>query len=384
MTEGGRFTLRGRLVVGHELVEGALVIERGRIAEVRRGRPGEPVGAVYEAPIVAPGYIDLQVNGGFGVEVDGNPASFRTLARRLPERGVTAYLPTAITAPPEFYSPVFAAYEAALGAPGAEPLGIHLEGPYLSPLRKGAHRLEVIEAARPEGLEALLTPHVRLVTLAPERDGAAAMIRRIVRHGAIVSLGHLNATYEEFVRGVDAGATMATHLYNAMRPFGHRDPGPIAATLIDERVTAGLIADGYHVHPAAVRLAVRARGPAGVALVSDIVLPAGLPSGQYTYSGLDVTVEGNRTSLPDGTIAGAIATLDEGVRNVVTWTGLSPAAAIAMATETPARLLGLRHKGRIVEGADADLLLLDDGLHVRATFARGECVYTAPGFAALP
>ena len=217
---------------------------------------------IYEAAFVAPGFIDLQVNGGFGVEVGEDPEAIRTLAARLPETGVTAFLPTVITSPSEFYPKAIAAFEAAKDAPGARPLGLHVEGPFLSPQRHGAHRRDLIESADPRLLDTLLeSDAVRLVTLAPERPDAPELIRRLKARGILVSLGHTDATYEQFEAGVAAGARMATHLYNAMSPFGHRAPGAIGAALLDDRVTVGLIADGVHSHRASLQLAYRSQAP---------------------------------------------------------------------------------------------------------------------------
>jgi N-acetylglucosamine-6-phosphate deacetylase len=372
----GRFSVRGRLALGGELVPGTLVVEDGRIAEIRRGETGEAPQSVHQAAIVAPGYIDLQVNGGFGVDIGESAEPIQTLARRLPERGVTGFLPTMVTSPDEVYPGVFAAFEAARSAPGARAFGLHLEGPFLSPLRAGAHRVEIIEAARPELLESLLEAgSMRLMTLAPERPHGHDLIRRLWAHDVLVSLGHSNATYEEFIEGVDAGAAMATHLFNAMSPFGHRTPNTIGAALLDDRVTAGLIVDGIHSHPASVQLAVRVKGPDRICLVSDIMTAAGMPPGVYTLAGRPVTVDRTSARLEDGTLAGAIVTLDQNVRSTVAWTGLPPAQVIRMATEVPARLIGESTTGRLLRGLDADLVLLDADLHVQSTFVRGRQVY---------
>ena len=371
-------TITGKLLLGNSLVPGSITIVGDRIADVRRG-PDADQRADLKADIVAPGLIDLQVNGGFGVEVGADPASILILAQRLPETGVTAFLPTLITSPPDFYPQVFDAMRAAGIPDGAEPLGLHLEGPFLSPRRAGAHKLHLIEAANDTLFNALLeATGIRLVTLAPERPGAAERIRRLRERGIVVSLGHTDATYEQFVPAVDAGATMATHLYNAMSPFGHRAPGVIGAALVHDRVTVGLIADGVHSHPASVRLAVRAKGADRIALVSDIMPAAGMPPGVYTLGGQQVTVDKTTAKLADGTLAGSIATLDQAVRNIVRWTDATPVDALRMASEVPARTLGLPDRGRIVPGATADIALFDDDLMVQATIARGRVVYQLP------
>jgi N-acetylglucosamine-6-phosphate deacetylase len=374
------FAIRGRLAIGGVLESGAIVVADGRIVEVLRApRDGALPRLIIDAPIVAPGLIDLQVNGGFGLEIGIDPPALSVLARRLPEAGVTSYLPTLISSPAPTYRSAFAALMTLRETRGARALGLHLEGPFLSPNWKGAHPLSAIEEASDVLFEELLEfPALRLMTLAPELPGALTRIRRLRDRGVQVSLGHTNATFEEFLAGVDAGAEMATHLYNAMSPFGHRAPGAIGAALTDERVTVGLIADGVHSHPASLRLAVRAKGADRVALVTDMMAGAGMPPGRYQLGGQPVVVDDTASHLDDGTLAGAILTLDQAVRNAVRLAGVTPAQALRMATEIPARLMGQTEGGRIVAGALGDLVLLDDNLHVVATIIGGEMTYRRP------
>lgn len=372
-----RYAIRGDLLLGDRLEPGAVVIEAGRIdAIVPEPREGDLPKRVIEAEIVAPGLIDLQVNGGFGVNIGDDPAAMRELSARLPAAGVTAYLPTFISANAHQYAQAFAAFDVAKDAPGAKPLGLHLEGPFLSPIRAGAHRRDALELADDALFETLLAAEsLRLMTLAPERPGAERRIRKLVERGVLVSLGHTNATYEQFEAGVAAGARMATHLYNAMSPFGHRAPGAIGAALVDPRVTVGLIADGVHSHPASIDLAVRAKGPARIALVSDLMQAAGMPPGNYELGGQTVIVDGSTARLPGGALAGSIVTVDQAIRNVVAWTDAAPAQAVQMASEVPARLLGLSDRGRLADGFAADLVLFDANLNVETTIIAGQFVH---------
>jgi len=379
----GTFAVRGRLLLGSELTPGAVVVEGGRIVGVARdAHDGNLPNPILDAAIVAPGWIDLQVNGGFGVEVGDDAAAIRHLSACLPRTGVTGYLPTVVTAPTAFYPRAYAAFEQAGRdardgqVAGARALGLHLEGPFLSPARKGAHRKDLIEAADPRILEDLPRDEVvRLVTLAPERAGAIERIRLLRRRGIVVSLGHSDASYDAFERGVDAGATMATHLYNAMSPFGHRAPGVIGAALVDDRLVVGLIADGVHSHAASVALAVRAKGAERIALITDMISAAGMGPGEYQLGGQAVTVDEHSARLANGTLAGAIITMDQAVRNAVAWGRATPGEALRMASTTPADVLGLDRVGQLSVGRDADLVLLDDALQVEATIIAGQVVY---------
>ncbi len=352
-------------------------MEAGRIVDVlREPVPSALPATVHEGAVVSPGFIDLQVNGGFGAEVGEDAEAIRHLAARLPATGVTAFLPTLVSSRPEVYPRACQAFLESGDAQGALPLGLHLEGPLISPRRAGAHRPSAIESASPQVWEPFLKHDaLRLVTLAPEVEGALEHIRRLHARGVVVSLGHTDASYDEFRKGVDAGATMVTHLFNAMSDFQHRAPGAVGAALVDDRVAVGLIADGVHSHPASLRLAVRAKGPDRVVLVTDAIAGAGMAPGVYQLDGQDILVEESLARLPDGRLAGSVLTLDQAVRNVVAWTGTSAGEACAMASQVPARLLGLRSKGRLAVGFDADLVLLDEALRVQATFREGGCVY---------
>jgi N-acetylglucosamine-6-phosphate deacetylase len=378
---GGRdascFAVRGLLALESGLVGGAVVVRDGRIVEVARGSGALDLPeTVHETAIVSPGYIDLQVNGGFGVEVSDSAEAIVHLSRRLPATGVTGFLPTLVSSTTEIYPRACRAFLAGRDAFGARALGLHLEGPFLSQRRAGAHRARAIEEASEEVYDAFVAKGaLSLVTLAPEAPGGLERIRRLRSHGVVVSLGHTDATYEEFEKGIDAGARMATHLFNAMSGFSHRAPGAAGAALVDDRVTVGLIADGVHCHPASVRLAVKTKGAERVALVTDSIAGAGMEPGVYQLDGQDILVDETLAKLPDGKLAGSVLSLDQAVRNVVAWSGVGVSEACRMASEVPARVLGLESKGTLAPGKDADLVLLDDHLRVTATFRGGESVF---------
>lgn len=368
------FAVRGQFLDGVHLAPGAIVVDHGRIARIVRepARDGDLPAEVIDGAVISPGLIDLQVNGGFGHEVADDANALDALSAALLPTGVTTYLPTVVTAAADFYPKAFAAFRAADRTAGAVPAGLHLEGPYLSPAKKGAHQLKYIEAATDELFESWLdNPDIALVTLAPERDGADARIRALVERGIVVSLGHTNATYEEFVAGVDAGATKATHLFNAMTAIHHRAPGAMVATMTDDRVTSGIIPDGVHSHPATVRLALMAKGYDRVLIVSDMMSAAGLGPGTYGLGGQRVTVDETSARLADGTLAGSILTMDQAIRNLVAWTDATIGQALHMCTAVPARLMGWTQKGRLQAGGDADITLFNEDLRVTHTIVGG-------------
>lgn len=382
MTTSERFALRGRMLFGTTIESGTLVVEDGVIASVQRGLQsnGNLPDTVYDVDLVSPGLIDLQVNGADGVEADDNPRHIEQISRWSVRSGVTAWLPTIITSDATSYPGVFAGWQQVDTTRGATPLGFHLEGPFLAPARKGAHRLDYIEQAPDWLLDTWLEERsVRLVTLAPDRPNALTQIHRLVDRGIVVSLGHTDATYDTFEAGIDAGATMATHLFNAMSPMHHRNPGAMIATMTDDRIIAGLIPDAVHSHPAAVRLALRAKGPDRIAIVSDMMSAAGLGPGSYTIGRQPVTVIDGTVRLPDGTLAGSVLTMDQAVRNLVSWADTSLAAALHMCSRVPAVVLGDTSRGRLAQGARADLTIWARNLEIEATIVAGNITHTQNG-----
>jgi N-acetylglucosamine-6-phosphate deacetylase len=335
--------------------------------------------------LLAPGLVDIQVNGCFGVDlVDAEPEEWATACRRLPETGVTAFLPTFITAPvPELVlalrrtAALLPAVSNGLDRLGARVLGVHVEGPFLAPRRRGAHNLDWLCDPEPAAVAALLAAApelLRVHTLAPELPGALAAIRRFVEAGVLVSIGHSNATAAEVEAAADAGARMVTHLFNAQRPLHHREPGVVGQALVDPRLTCGLIGDLHHVAGPVCRLAFQA-APGRIVLVSDAVAAAGMPPGQYVLGGQEVVVDpGGLPLRPDGTISGSGLRLDDAVANVVA-EGVDLLTAVRAATRLPADLIGRPDLGRIAAGAAADMVWLSDELRAQATWVAGELVF---------
>ena len=362
---------------GAVLLDGQHIQAVGRVDEIVVPRGVQVTDA--HGGMLVPGFIDLQINGGFGFDFTADPTALWKVAAQLPRFGVTRFLPTLVTAPLE---QVVAALDIlAQGPPagfrGAEPLGWHLEGPFLNPAKKGAHNLDYLRLPSLDVVDAWHPQHgVRLVTLAPELEGALDVIRALSARGVVVSAGHSLATYAQARAGLDAGITYGTHLFNAMAPLGHRQPGLPGALLTDTRATVGLIADGVHVHPAMVQLAWQVKGPERLTLVSDAMAALGMPPGSYPLGDYEVRVDETTARLADGTLAGSILTLDAALRNLIAFAHCSLEEALLTLTETPARLLGLAPLGTIAPGTRADLVLLTPDLRVAATWVGGEVVYS--------
>ena len=328
--------------------------------------------------LLSAGWLDLQFNGGFGCDFTDQPERLWEAAAGLPRYGVTGFLPTIITASLEVYERALGVLRSGppAGWHGAIPLGYHFEGPFLNPAKKGAHNPAHMRLPSPEAVSGWSVENgVRLVTLAPELPGALDVIRILSERGVLVSAGHSLANYEQALAGFAAGVRCGTHLFNAMPPLGHRDPGLAGALLTRTGIAAGLIPDGMHVHPAMAALAWRCKGPQGLCLVTDAMAALGMPPGVYRLGDYEVTVDERTARLPDGTLAGSILTLDAALRGLVQYTGCTLVEALPTVTVTPARLLGLAHKGCLEIGADADLVLLTPQGEVVKTWVEGEMAY---------
>jgi len=366
------------------LDDATVLLDDGRVVAVGGPELAVPAGAaVRDAAglLLTPGLIDLQVNGGFGLDFTADPETIWDVAAALPRFGVTAFLPTVITSPPA--TPQTAQRVLVGGPPagwaGARPLGLHLEGPFLNPGKKGAHNPAYLRQPSAAGLgDWSPATGVRLVTLAPELPWARQAITALAGRGVVVSAGHSLATFDEAAAGFDSGARYATHLFNAMPTLHHREPGLVAAALADPRVVAGLIPDGLHVHPALVRLVWQLLGPDRLNLVTDAMAAMGMDPGEYLLGDFRVTVDAGSARLADGTLAGCVLSLDAILRAFIAFTGASLAGALPTVTTTPARLLGLDGQlGRVAPGYAADLTLLTPDLRVVETFVGGKSVYRA-------
>ncbi len=374
-----QLALSGRaLLPDGTLQDATIVIERGSITHVTPGLDSKA--DLVVSGTIAPGFIELQINGAYGADFSNDGRTVASVAARLPETGVTAFLATIITSPWDTYTPRLSQVREAMrdvmhSASGARPLGVHLEGPYLHPAKRGAHNQAFLRVPNvDEILRWADTSITRIVTLAPELPGALDAIRALSGKGIVVSAGHSNATYAKAMAGFKAGITWGTHLYNAMSGLGHREPG-LPGALMSSSVPCGLIADGIHVHPAMVKLAFKAKGAQGITLITDAMAAMGMAPGRYKLSDREVSVDGTSARLADGTLAGSILTTDQAVRNMISFTDCTPAKALAMASTTPARVLSLDRQGRIASGCDADLVVLDESLQVERTIVAGKSVY---------
>jgi len=373
-----------RILTPHErLPDGAVLTQQGQVEALgERSRIVCPLGAEIvdgRGGYLVPGWIDVQINGGFGWDFTSDPISIWEVGKRLPQHGVTAFLPTIITSPP---GTVRAAQDVLLQGPppgylGAIPLGLHVEGPFLNPAKRGAHNPQYL---RPPSLEWVQgwSPQtgIRLVTLAPELPGALEVVRALVGQSVTVSAGHSQASWEQAQQGFQAGVTCGTHLFNAMPPLDHRNPGLIAAILANPGVYFGMILDGIHVHPAMASLAWRAAGAGRLVLVTDAMAALGMPPGEFELSDMEVVVDATSARLKDGRLAGSILQMDQAVRNLMQFTGCSPEEAVAAASANLARLLGeTGQRGQIAPGVRADLTLLSQDFQVEATWVAGELTY---------
>ena len=338
--------------------------------------------------ILAPGFVDVHIHGAAGHDVmEATPETLQAVAAFVLQHGTTAFVPTTLSAPPEVLLPSLEGLgqairslqvrasqgQASHATPLAEPLGIHLEGPFLSADCRGVHPREHLLPPSLELFHQMLAAAggaVRILTLAPELAGASELQAAAIDKGVRVAIGHSNASYEQALGAIDAGAAHAVHVFNAMRPFAHRDPGILGAILTDDRVLAEVIADGVHVAAPALRLLLRSKTPSRIALVTDGVSATGMPPGQYRLGGMEILVaevpahEASATGQiacrnHEGKLAGSVLTQDRAVQNMIRLAGVTLREAVLMASYVPAQMAGVAgRKGTLRPGADADLIVL--------------------------
>lgn len=392
------------ILKGHQLHREDLWMREGKILNPEKlffdEKGSADIQLDCQGSIVAPGFIDTQINGGYGVDFsqvsDDVRSGISMVAQKLLSHGVTSFCPTLVTSPPSVYHKVLPQIAVTEGGPhGAGVLGTHLEGPFISREKKGAHPEHCLRTFEDRGFQDLLATYgglegVSIVTLAPEMQRSKEVIAELANRGICVSLGHSVANLAQAEEAVQQGATFITHLFNAMLPFHHRDPGIVGLLTSDRipkgrKVFYGMIADGIHTNPAALRIAHRAH-PRGLVLVTDAITAMGLGPGKHTLGQQVIQIEGlNAYVAGTTTLAGSIATMDMCVRHFREATGCSVEAALEAAALHPAQVLGIeQRKGTLNFNSDADLVLLDSALHVRGTFIAGEQVWGTNMLPMLP
>jgi N-acetylglucosamine-6-phosphate deacetylase len=381
--------LRGQVVTDYEVwPEGTLLFGDGSVADVS---PDDSLVADahevndYGEALILPGFVDLQVNGAFGVDVASESSLLPELSRDLLSTGTTSYLPTVISSPEGIYEEALPTIDAsgtrASSSPGAEVLGVHLEGPFINLEKRGAHAAAHVIRPDTELLGRLLDlGPVRMITLAPELEGAEGLMALAANRGVVVAAGHTDVAFEPAYDALDGRVAGVTHLFNAMSAMHHREPGLPGAAFAHPRTVCGLIADGLHVHPEMVGLAFRMLGPDRLCLVTDAIAAAGMEEGEYRLATRTVYVHGGVPKLGSGSLAGSVLTMNEAFKNILAFTGCTVPEAARMASTCPARLIGEgRRKGRLTPGYDADVTVLAPNLSVMAVWRSGKLAYPGGG-----
>jgi N-acetylglucosamine-6-phosphate deacetylase len=374
-----------RLVTPVEWIEApVVVVEDGHITALSSRNSAEiPAGRLLDFPelVLAPGFIDIHIHGGAGRDaMEADESALGQIERQLIQHGVTAYLPTTVTAPQEKILKALDGLGKSIATankkPGrAVPLGIHLEGPFISHEKRGVHPPQNLVPPTQQAFDRFwqaAAGTIRMMTIAPELPGAAETIQHARTLGVHSSLGHSNATYQQAQSGIAAGADHATHTFNAMRALDHRDPGILGAVLEHDELTADIIADGIHVHPSVLSLFLRAKGVDRAILITDAISATGMPDGIYSLGGLEVEVNDGRCEY-QGKLAGSVLTLDRAIRNVMTFAGWQLQQAVRLATLNPAQRLGISdQRGLLAPGRRADLVVLTPEGQVAHTIIGGE------------
>lgn len=386
MTESTRTIFTGmQILIGHEWVKGqALVVEGETIKAIltvdmiKHHLPAK----IHDFPsnyYLIPGLIDLHVHGARGADVmDNSTEALDTISRALGAEGITGFLATTMSASNDHIESVLQTIALSRASKhGAAILGVHLEGPFIAKAKMGAQRIEEgkLDIALIQRWQKLAHESIKLVTLAPELPGALQLIKALRQMGVVASVGHTDATYEETCAAIAAGCSHATHLFNAMRGLHQRAPGALGALLLSEHVTAELIVDGLHLHPAIVDLALRVKGKQRLLLITDAMRAKCLGDGEYELGGQTVSVRGGKAALADGTLAGSTLRMPQAIKNMVQFSQCALADAIIMASANPASVLGLsERKGSLAVGKDADVVIMNDKIDVVVTMRAGTII----------
>ena len=381
--------INGTIITPFYLVSGkAIIVEKGKIKEIVNKEElstatltGAEVIEGKDKYIVS-GYIDIHVHGGGGSDVmDGDYEAINQIAIAHSHFGTTSFLPTTMTmSKDKIIRSLRSICEAVKkGTAGAEILGIHMEGPYINPEKKGAQKEDDIKKI---SIEEFLEFNqasgnlIRLVTIAPEMPGAIGLIKYLYKQGIIASVGHSNATYVQTQAGIQVGLSHVTHIFNAMRGLRHREPGVVGAALTSPELTVEVIADGIHIHPIVLKILTKIKEGEKVVLITDAMRAAGLKEGTYDLGGQEVIVAKGQARLKDETLAGSVLTMDKAVKNMVSKVGISLPKAIQMASFNPAKSIGIDNKkGSLEPGKDADIVILNKKLEVELTMVAGKVVY---------
>jgi len=380
--------LHGTIVTPFQLLEDRIIIiEKGKIIAITDRKEDLAIlknVEIIEAQnkFIVPGYIDIHVHGGGGSDVmDGEYEAIKQVATTHSHFGTTAFLPTTMTMTKDkIIKSLKNIHEARLKGTGtAEILGIHLEGPYINPEKKGAQKEEDIKKVSVEEFLEFNQASgnlIRLVTIAPEMPGAIDFIRWLHQQGIIVSVGHSNATYKQVQEGIQAGLSQVTHIFNAMRGLHHREPGVVGAALSSPKLIVEMIADGIHLHPMVLKMLTQIKESEKLVLITDAMRATGFKEGTYDLGGQEVIVTQGQAKLKNGTLAGSVLTMDKAVKNLVTKVGISLLNAVQMASYNPAKCLGIDDKkGSLELYKDADIVILNKNLETELTMVAGKVVY---------
>lgn len=368
----------GKVISDMEILEDKnVVLDDGKIVSIGDDIPEGSKVLNASGNYVSPGFIDIHMHGADGCDVmNGTYDSVNRISKAIARHGVTSFVPTTMTLDTDSIKKAIDNIKEskAKGTEGAGILGLHIEGPFLSPKARGAHDPQYIRLPDIDFLANIVGNDysiIKQITIAPEIDGAPDFIKYIVGQGMIASIGHSAGTYEDAMKAIECGASHSTHLYNAMTPLKHREPGIVGA-IFDSGITTEMICDGIHLHFAAIRTAIAVKGYNNIALITDSMQACCMKDGKYSLGGLDVFVKDGAARLKDGTLAGSTLTIDRAVRNVLKNTNLNITEVVAMATKVPARIVKEDgRKGYIKPGYDADIVVFDQNINIKATIIGG-------------